>query len=215
MEQVSANQLLFKQLIKRSKDLGITDDEFVRIEAVKKLNSKIDWFHVLIAVSILAAVGSVGAVCAISYQVLPISVEGLIFKYYYKTNDPTEVSCLVENTESMQDIFRPPVDCSMCVNITEIVKVANLTKEEFAKKYAYSGQPVVITDGTANWTAPGVFSFDYFKKLYAPKSVALASVERDCQFFPYRTNFTSLGQVFRMPKRRAELRNGKPWYVGW
>ena len=215
MEQVSANQLLFKQLIKRSKDLGISDEEFVKIEAVKKLNPKIDWLHVTIALSILMAIAGVGAIFAISYQVLPVSVEGLIFKYYYKTSDPTELSCLIENTETVQDVFRPPVDCSMCINITEIVKVANLTKQEFAEKYAYSGQPVVVTDGTANWTAPEVFSFDYFKKLYAPKSVALASVERDCQFFPYRTNFTSLGQVFRMPKRRAQLKTGKPWYVGW
>ncbi|EDV25502.1 expressed hypothetical protein [Trichoplax adhaerens] len=185
------------------------------MSAVKKYNKKVDIFNFLIVLSVLAALGAAGILAGVSYQVLPKRLEGLFFKYYFNTTDPTEIGCLLENTETTQDVFRPPVDCSMCRGITEIVRVSNLTKKEFEEKYAYSGQAVVVTDGTANWTAPEVFSFAYFKKLYAPKSVALRSAERDCQFFPYKTNFTSLGQVFRMPKARANLKTGKPWYIGW
>ena len=43
---------------------------------------------------------------------------------------------------------------------------------------------------------------------------ALERVQSDCQFFPYKTNFNSLGEVLQMSKEREEGK-GKPWYIGW
>lgn len=75
--------------------------------------------------------------------------------------------------------------------------------------YAYSGKPVVISDAMANWTAPMVFSFSFFKTLYDGE-------EASCQFFPYKTEFRSLQDVFDMSADRAMMEKGTaPWYVGW
>ncbi|CAL7940419.1 unnamed protein product [Xylocopa violacea] len=75
--------------------------------------------------------------------------------------------------------------------------------------YAYSGRPVVVTDAMANWTATTKFSFAFFKSLYDGE-------DANCQFFPYKTEFKSLQDVFEMSESRASLEEGtKPWYVGW
>ena len=80
------------------------------------------------------------------------------------------------------------------------------------RRYAYSGRPVVITDATANWTATKHFSFDFFKELYQEQEHDQAN----CHFFPYKTEFRSLREVFDMDPNRANLQAGtKPWYVGW
>lgn len=79
----------------------------------------------------------------------------------------------------------------------------------FANSYAYSGKPVVITDAMMNWTAPKVFSFSFLKTLYHGE-------DANCQFFPYKTEFHSLQDVFDMSDSRATMAKGtKPWYVGW
>lgn len=79
----------------------------------------------------------------------------------------------------------------------------------FVISYAYSGKPVVINDAMANWTAPEVFSFSFFKSLYHGEMA-------NCQFFPYKTEFQSLQDVFDMSADRAMMEKGtKPWYVGW
>lgn len=72
----------------------------------------------------------------------------------------------------------------------------------------------MITDGTKGWTAEKSFSFDYFKGVYGPNSPALDSQDSNCQFFPYKTNFRTLKEVFNMSKKDAEMK-GKPWYIGW
>lgn len=60
-----------------------------------------------------------------------------------------------------------------------------------------------------NWTATTVFSFTFFKSLYDGE-------DANCQFFPYKTEFKSLQDVFDMSASRSLLEKGtKPWYVGW
>ena len=82
--------------------------------------------------------------------------------------------------------------------------------------FSPTGVPVVVTDGTKNWTAPEVFSFKFFKGIYKNNSPALDNYDDKCQFFPYRTNFNSLRDVFNMSDERAQLKDGtKPWYIGW
>lgn len=73
---------------------------------------------------------------------------------------------------------------------------------------------VVVTDATKNWTALEVFSFEYFKEIYEKNDPHRKTL--DCQFFPYKTNFTSLFDAFNMPKERVESKPGtEPWYFGW
>ena len=51
------------------------------------------------------------------------------------------------------------------------MRVSNISQTEFIDKYAYSAQPVIITDATANWTAMNSFSFDFLKGIYRNDSV--------------------------------------------
>ena len=92
----------------------------------------------------------------------------------------------------------------------------NLFVTNLYYRYAYSGVPVVITDGMLNWTATHVFSFDFFKHIYSSDSPALDSFHNNCQFFPYKTEFKNLRQVLNMSSKRANLESGSaPWYIGW
>lgn len=53
------------------------------------------------------------------------------------------------------------------------------------------------------------FSYSFFKNLYLGQSA-------NCQFFPYKTEFKNLQDVFNMSDNRALLKPGTdPWYVGW
>ncbi|PRD31759.1 UNVERIFIED_CONTAM: hypothetical protein NCL1_22601 [Trichonephila clavipes] len=78
--------------------------------------------------------------------------------------------------------------------------------------FAYSTVPVIVTDGTKNWSAMNTFSFEFFRDLYlGDEDDVFWEVERECQFFPYQTEFQSLAEVLSMNQSRA----GKPWYIGW
>ncbi|KAG1679043.1 Bifunctional arginine demethylase and lysyl-hydroxylase JMJD6 [Nymphon striatum] len=135
------------------------------------------------------------------------------YGFYVEGIDPEAESCTVDMPAAIHDAFRPPVNCSMCSHVTEVEHVSVLTAKLFEERHAYSGRPVVIVDGTNNWTAPEVFSFNFFKQLYPEDSPVRGD---QCQFFPYQTSFESLNEVFNMTEDRANLRDGSnPWYIGW
>ena len=125
--------------------------------------------------------------------------------------DMEEELCLVEYPEKIQNLFRPPVNCSVCVNVTQVDRVSDLSPEQFSLDYAYSGRPVVVTDATGNWTATERFSFNFFRGIYSKESPVLVNEEEKCQFFPYRTKFENLGEALQMSAARAR----DPWYIGW
>jgi hypothetical protein len=89
-----------------------------------------------------------------------------------------------------------------------------MTREYFMKHHAYTGIPVLVKGGAANWTAVEVFSYKYLKKLYTNMKALEAFVEQKCQFFAYKTNFRTLADVFSMSKKRAALKKDQ-WYIGW
>lgn len=122
-------------------------------------------------------------------------------------------TCIIPMTESMQDPFRPPIDCSECVGITGPHRVRNLSQEEFMERYATTMQPVVVEDGQNGWSAGESFSFEFFRKLYSEGSESLSKAS-GCQFFRYQTEFRGLGEMLNMSKARAQG-SEKPWYVGW
>ncbi|XP_064122537.1 uncharacterized protein LOC135226756 [Macrobrachium nipponense] len=122
--------------------------------------------------------------------------------------------CTIDMPPAVQDLFRPPVDCGMCRDVTHVEKIHSVSPAFFEERYAYSGRPVVVTDGQQNWSARNTFSFAFFKSIYSEDSPVLENFERTCQFFPYQTEFRNLRQVFNMSEARANM-HGDPWYIGW
>ncbi|CAG9865353.1 unnamed protein product [Phyllotreta striolata] len=120
--------------------------------------------------------------------------------------------CVVEMPVDASKVFKEPENCAFCENITTVEKISRISPTDFYQKYTKRGKPVVITDATQDWPAIQSFTFDFFKTLYESTDNA----GENCQFFPYRTEFRSLAEVFRMPAARAALAPGeRPWYVGW
>lgn len=124
--------------------------------------------------------------------------------------------CVIENNYFLMEVTRPIADCKICKNVENFIVLQNVTKEEFAV-YAYLGQPLLVHGGCLNWTALDVFDFDFFKSLYSSTTGAFESVEDECQFFPFRTKFLSLHEVFHMQEERAKMTSNtaETWYIGW
>lgn len=148
--------------------------------------------------------------------VLPV-VLALAF-YYFDVIELLEVNkepCLVNVNEIFIEVTRKRTNCSLlCEGLTEIPRVSDLTKREFATKYAYTGRPVVVVDGAKDWSAVDRFNFTFFKDLFDKNKDAYRVNEEECQFFPYRTEFISLEQAMNMSKERSEWK-AEPWYFGW
>ena len=134
---------------------------------------------------------------------------------YYETMDPR---CLVGNNLLMLELARPAVKCDVCKSITDVPTINgdDMTQELFLSKYAYTGVPLLLKGAARNWTALSIFSFSYLKDLYINTDGALDAIENDCQFFPYQTDFSTMGEVFNMTDERSRIDNGEQeWYVGW
>lgn len=135
---------------------------------------------------------------------------------YQKWDNLLDKRCAIANNYFVMEVSRPVTNCEICRNVSSVIVLQNPSKETF-EKYAYTGQPLLVRGATANWTALNTFTFDFFRNVYANIKDAFQSVEEECQFFPFKTEFTSLKEVFAMPQERVTLRSNfaKPWYIGW
>lgn len=214
-------KLRFKKLYKKAKQLDISDEDLKKLTFVKKhklpkfniVYIAIKWLFILLLVLVLASGLLYGAIVKGLFDGKILAEWTTVFSGIDLKSD----QCVIPLTETVLDLFRPPVDCEFCRDIKGFDRVQKLSQDEFVKKYAYSGRPVIVTDATVNWTAANHFSFDFFRKLYKKNSPVFGeggSTERECQFFPYKTTFGGLYDVFRMPKSMREMK-GKPWYIGW
>lgn len=143
------------------------------------------------------------------------AVIGLYAYVQYATMDPR---CIVGTNLAVMELARPAVSCDLCKDLEEVPTVdgETFTKADFLKNYAYNGIPLLVKGAAKNWTALSTFSFKYLKMLYESTEGALEAVEQDCQFFPYKTDFQSMAEVFNMSEARSEFREGeRQWYVGW
>ncbi|XP_050314722.1 uncharacterized protein LOC126749118 [Anthonomus grandis grandis] len=123
--------------------------------------------------------------------------------------------CILDMPSEIPRLFRSPEYCDICEGVSSIPKISNVTSEEFLEKYIKPNHPVVVADGAREWPALKLFNFDFFKQLYSSVEMN-RNKHRNCQFFPYKTEFESLQEVFNMSKDRAMLKPGeKPWYIGW
>ena len=212
-------KIRFKKLYQKAKDLGLSDKDIRKLDFVQKYQPKkfnilailLKWtFYLIIVLALMVTLVYIGI------QKGWVKEKQIAeFSTIFTNIDLQTDNCVVPLTDAVLDFFRPPVDCSFCEGINQFDRVEKLSPEVFMEKYAYSGRPVIITDAMANWTAQQHFSFDFFKKLYKKNSPVLNPDDRkDCQFFPYKTSFQGLIDVFKMPKKMVEMK-GDRWYIGW
>lgn len=110
-------------------------------------------------------------------------------------------------------VFRKSEDCKICRGVKEVGRMTNMSKTLFEKSYAHTGVPVIISDGAIKWPAVNTFTYEFFKQVYNNNN---QDIDNECQFFPYKTEFKSLMEVFNMSANRAKLLPGtEPWYIGW
>ncbi|XP_026764666.1 uncharacterized protein LOC113523001 [Galleria mellonella] len=144
----------------------------------------------------------------LSFIILMISL--LSVKWFY--GEFTTKNCAVELPSNSKSLFRPPEDCSMCIGVDEVVRLSNVSAQEFEESYAYGATPVIVTDATANWKAIENFTFQFFANFY--RTGKMGTQINDCFYFAYKSGLQSLQDVFNMDESRANL-TGEPWYVGW
>lgn len=125
------------------------------------------------------------------------------------------IRCIFPNNYFIWEATRPIVDCNFCANVTEPIILSNLTKEEF-KPFAYSSKPIVIQQAFLHWPALNIFSLKYFKSLYNQTEDGYKSVDEECQFLHFKSDFISIVDVFSMSEERSINPNSDvSWYVGW
>ena len=127
-----------------------------------------------------------------------------------------ESRCLVANNYFVWEFTRPVSNCDFCRGVkSALILDANLTREEFAP-YAYSSRPMIVKSAASHWPAANVFDLKFFRNLYESIDGAYESVEEECQFLHFKSNFAELRQVLEMNEGRALNRDGEDsWYVGW
>ncbi|XP_057290459.1 uncharacterized protein LOC130613150 [Hydractinia symbiolongicarpus] len=211
-------KIRFKRLYQKAKDLKIRDDDLKKFSFVKRYKEEklnivslaVKWLFIVLVVCTLVLAGVFVAVKTDVLAAKTLAEWSTIFTGIDLKTD----ACVYPFSESLLDVFRPPVDCSFCRGITKFDRVSQLSQQDFVEKYAYSGRPVIITDATKNWTATEKFSFEFIKSVYRKDSPVLSGDSKECQFFPYQTKFATLSDVFKMPAKMKNM-EGKPWYIGW
>ncbi|XP_014674984.1 PREDICTED: uncharacterized protein LOC106815073 [Priapulus caudatus] len=211
----------FSKIYEKALLLGLGDKDLSALDSVKRLRRACN--H-----KAAPKVPKKIVICGVFVTILAILLGIIHLEFYsrrglakfwltvYHNYNLERERCIFVMPDKMVDVFRPPVDCGMCRNVTSVDRVSNLSPSVFEEMYAYSGRPLLVADGTQNWTAMGLFTFDFFKNVYAEDSPVLENFEKNCQFFPYKTEFKNLRQVFQMSKERSQMTDGsKPWYIGW
>lgn len=142
--------------------------------------------------------------------------------FYYYMDSVTELveidswRCIMDNNAFVSELTRPLAKCNFCNFLGSVPVEYLISADDFRLKFAYSSVPVLIKNATKKWSAMTNFSFQYFKTLYTETDGALASVDEECQFFRYNTDFDNLTEVFNMSYERANFTDGeKSWYIGW
>lgn len=137
-------ELKLKALLKRVNRLNIDISELPAFKKYPNIKS-CSYYQKYFIISIS---------CAIALMLVAYFIYITIF-----TN--TDDECYIYMPGSLSNAFRSPQLCDFCVNITKIVKVANISPENFEESYAYNAAPIIVTDATVNWTALNVLSIFY------------------------------------------------------
>jgi len=126
-----------------------------------------------------------------------------------------ERRCLLPNNYLVWEFTRPISNCDYCRDIEAPLILPNLTKEEF-RIYSYLSRPMIVKNAARDWPARKEFTLEFFRDLYERTEGAYESVEEECQFLSFKSNFANLREAFAMSEQRALHREGEdPWYIGW
>ncbi|KAH9515529.1 hypothetical protein Btru_011342 [Bulinus truncatus] len=215
---VSDIKKMFGELHAKAISLGLKQHHMSSLRYVTQSKSATWKRQVQLLLKLFACLTSVIVFCfAVWTTEWPVSRNTIASAVWrMKGIEPEEAQieqCIIPLSQSTMALMRPPIDCGFCAGVSSVDRVTNLSIEEFSAKYAYTGRPVVVMDAASNWSAIKVFSFEFFRDLYGPFSPVTAV---SCQFFPFKTEFKNLSQVFQMDEDRSNQRRGaKPWYIGW
>jgi hypothetical protein len=197
---------VFKDVIERNcSNRSKEEDEILKIlvselDSVQKLKSPE-----------MCSLGSVLAL--LSFKIAPIlCVIGFFVGLIYLI--VTESPCLVALGPAGDLIGSPPMDCSMCANLTEVPRLSNVDVSEFVFNYHWKNVPIIVTDATQNWSAMKVISYEYLKGLYSNNPDAVDYDAENGQFFKYSSDLNGLEDLFNLTDERSRMQ-GKRWYIGW
>lgn len=125
------------------------------------------------------------------------------------------IRCILPNNYFIWEATRPIKDCNFCANVTKPIVFNNLTRDDFLP-YAYSSKPIVVQKAFTHWPALNAFSLEYFRKLYNKTEDSYRSVDEECQFLHFKSDFISIQDVFSMSEERSQNpQSDVSWYVGW
>ncbi|XP_045765636.1 uncharacterized protein LOC123867583 [Maniola jurtina] len=145
-------------------------------------------------------------------HVLVVIIAVLVIGCWWIYSESLITGCFLKLPYESKSLFRAPEDCSMCVGVSDVTRLSNISAEEFEDRYAYTTQPVIVTDATTDWKAMEQFNFQFFANFY--RNNKMGRRINECFYFSYKSGLRSLDEVFRMDEQRANL-SGDPWYVGW
>ena len=164
----TSNQALFTNLHAKTVTLGLRQHQLARLKFVTATR-KARWakvkrlfLKVILATFIFTVFLEVS--CLLDW---PLSKKQLADATWrlrgWSARESQTQRCLVRASPTAQNLARPPIDCSFCEGVSGVLEVANLSQLDFSHSFAYSGQPVVVSDGCLGWSAVEVFSFNFFK----------------------------------------------------
>lgn len=204
---------------KAVEDFGISAEDIKNLKSVQSLRNQRKAKHGVISTALLFVVVLLLSVAIpiFSHRFLIGTEFGyqVLDKYFSFATGRAALDefCLIQMPYSTFAAFRPPVNCDECANVEGVHRVTKLSHDEFLERYAFSMQPVIVTDGQTGWTAKDSFSFEFFREVYSEGSRALERAT-DCQFFPYESEFRNLSAMLNMSRDRVDGTE-RPWYVGW
>ncbi|KAJ8930904.1 hypothetical protein NQ314_016325 [Rhamnusium bicolor] len=105
-------------------------------------------------------------VFTLNSQIITFGVFVLLLSYILCADNMFNSSseCIIEMPSDASKIFREPENCDMCIHVSEVDKLANISAILFYEKYAKTARPLVVTDGALNWPALKSFNFDFFQE---------------------------------------------------
>lgn len=219
LSSVNQPATIFRGLYSKAQSSGLSHADIARFPVLGEISHRNAVYHYIMA-SFKYLLIMMFLITAGYLMDWPIKNEKFVRLWFKLRGIPAEdiemERCMLHMPDTFANLFRPPIDCFFCKNITTVHRVEGIMPEEFETLYAYSGRPVVITDATKNWSALSTFSFEFFQGIYGEDSPVLKNSEASCQFFPYKTDFRNLREVFQMSIDRAQMKDGSvPWYIGW
>lgn len=123
--------------------------------------------------------------------------------------------CLLENNYVVWELTRPVSNCNFCRDVGAPLVLPNMTRAQF-QGHAYSSRPIVVKNAAANWPASRIFNIPFFRTIYENFPDAYRSIDEECQFLQFKSNFEYLRDVLQMSDKRAAKHSGEEsWYVGW